>query len=64
MQIKVIINDGIATEVLADGPVEVEIVSIDKDYEDYEELLKYDEELHRDENLKNVDFTVAHFGED
>lgn len=64
MRVKVIINDGIVTEVLADGPVELEVVDIDSDYEDYDKLQEYEEELHKDESLKSVDFTVAHFEED
>lgn len=67
MRIKVIIIDGIATEVLTDGPVDLEVVNIDKDYEDYEDydkLRDYEAELHKDETLKSIDFTVAHFGED
>jgi hypothetical protein len=61
MRVKVIINDGIATEVLSDGSVELEVVDIDSDYEDYDELRAYEKELHKDESLKSVDFTVAHF---
>lgn len=64
MRVKIIINDGIATEVLADGPVELEVVDIDSDYEDYDKLQEYEEELHKDESLKSVDFTVAHFEEE
>lgn len=64
MRVKVIINNGIATEVLADGPVELEVVDIDDDYEDYDKLLEYKKELHKDESLKSVDFTVAHFEEE
>ena len=64
MKVKVIINDGITTEVLADGPVELEVVDIDSDYEDYDKLREYEEELHKDEGLKSVDFTVAHFEEE
>lgn len=64
MRVKVIIIDGIATEVLTDGPVDLEVVNIDKDYEDYDELLDYEAALHKDETLKSIDFTVAHFGEE
>ena len=38
MRIKVIIHDGIVTEVLSDGLAEVEVIDIDKDYEDYDAL--------------------------
>lgn len=64
MRIKVIINDGIVTQVLADGQADVEIVGIDKDYEDYERLREYEQKLHKDGSLKNIDFVVAHFEED
>ena len=61
MRVKVIIRSGIATEVLTDGEVELEVVDIDKDYEDYDKLRAYEEELHKDASLRSVDFTVAHF---
>ncbi len=63
MRVKVIINDGIVTEVLSDGPVEFEVVDIDGDYGDYDKLREYEEKLHKDESLKSVGFTVAHFDE-
>ena len=40
MNIKVIIYDGIVHEVLTTEPAEVEIVNIDRDYEDYEALCR------------------------
>ena len=64
MRVKVIINDGVAVGVLADGDVEVEIIDVDKDYEDREYLEKYEEEVRSDPALKEVEYTVAHFGED
>lgn len=63
VKVKVIIEEGIVTSVLADGSVEVEIVDIDPDYEDYEALKKYEEELHSDPDLKEREYTVAHFEE-
>lgn len=63
-KVKVIIHDGVVMEVLADGPVDVEIVDVDVDYEDYNELSDYEQELYKDKSLKPSDFTVAHFGED
>ena len=59
--IKVIIEEGIAVGVLADGDVEVEIVDIDPDYEDYEALRKYEEEIRGDPALKEREFAVAAF---
>ena len=41
VKVKVIIEEGIAAGVLADGDVEVEIIDIDPDYRDYEALRKY-----------------------
>ena len=63
-RVKVIINDGVVTEVLSDGSVDLEVVDIDTDYEDYNQLRKYEEELRRDESLKSVDFAVANFEEE
>lgn len=62
--VKVIITDGIASGVLANKKVDVEIISIDKDYEDYEALCQYEDSLHDDETLQERVFTVAHFEED
>ena len=64
MRVKVIINDGVTVAVLADGDVEVEIIDDDRDYEDHEYLEKYEAEVRSDPTLKEVDYTVAHFGED
>lgn len=61
IRVKVIINDGIVTGVLADGDAEVEVIDIDKDYEDYEAISKYEEEVRSDPSLKERDYTVAHF---
>lgn len=64
VRVKVIINDGIAVGVLADGDVDVEIVDVDKDYEDYEALKEYEEKLYGDTTLKEREYTVAHFGDE
>lgn len=61
VKVKVIIWEGIVTSVLADGEVDVEIVDIDKDYDDYPDLEKYEEELRSDPDLKEQEYTVAHF---
>lgn len=63
-KVKVVIWEGIVTDVLADGDVDVEIIDVDPDYEDYKELKIYEEEIHSDPTLKKQDFTVAHFGEE
>ena len=54
-------EEGIATGVLADGDVEVEIVDIDPDYEDCEDLRSYKERLRNDPVLREREYTVAHF---
>lgn len=64
IRVKVIINDGVACGVLADGDVDVEIVDVDRDYEDADALEKYEEELRNDPSLKELDYTVAHFNGD
>ena len=61
VKVKVIIGEGIAVGVLADGDVEVEIIDIDPDYRDYEALRKYEEEIRGDPALKEREFTVAAF---
>ena len=47
MRVKVIIHDGIPTDVLTDSaePLEVEILNIDRDYSDYDALEEYEEAL-------------------
>ncbi len=64
MCIKVIINNGVVTEVLSDGQADIEIISIDKDYADYEKLRTYERELHEVNSLKRIDFSVANFEDD
>ena len=61
VKVKIIIEEGIATGVLADGDVEVEVLDIDPDYRDYEALKKYEEEIRGDPAMKEREFTVAHF---
>lgn len=63
-QVKVIIRNGIISDVLADGQVDVEIVDIDSGYEDYHALCKYEDELYSRNDLKPIDFKVAHFNEE
>ena len=57
VKVKVIIEEGIATGVLADGDVEVEIVDIDPDYEDCEALRSYEEGLRNAPALKERKFS-------
>ena len=58
--VKIIIEEGIATGILADGDVEVEIIDIDPDYE---ALRKYEDEIRSDPAMKEREFTVARFEE-
>ena len=61
MKVKIIIKEGIAVGALADGDVEVEIIDIDPDYEDYEALKSYEKEVRSNSSLREREFTVAHF---
>lgn len=61
--VKVIVEDGVPQDVLTDAPASVEIVCIDKDYEDYNQLKSYRDRLHEDKSLKSCDFEVADFKE-
>lgn len=63
IKIKIIIEEGIAAGVLADGDVEVEIIDIDPDYGDYEALRRYEAEIRADPALKEREFTVAAFAD-
>lgn len=68
MDIKVIIRDGIVESVLAkdvsDKQPNIEIVSVDDDYEDYEQLRDYAETLYTDPTYQEYPFTCASFRED
>ena len=64
VKVKIIIEEGITTGVLADGDVEVEIIDIDPDYEDYEALQSYEKKICSAPSLKKREFTVAHFEDD
>lgn len=68
MDIKVIIRDGIVESVLAkdvsDKQPNIEIVSVDKDYEDYEQFRDYAEALYADPTYQEYPFTCASFRED
>lgn len=63
LNIKVIINEGIVEAVLKDqnAPVNVEVVDIDPDYEDFEQLDDYRKQLYADTSFQNCDHTVTHF---
>lgn len=66
-KIKVIIRDGIVESVLgtdAAKSLDVEIVDINKDYEDCEELKDYADELYADPKYREMEFKIARFGDD
>lgn len=63
MKVKVIVHDGVVIGVLSTEEAEVEIVDIDKDYEDYEALKEYEQKLYDDPSLHEQDYTVARFDE-
>lgn len=65
-EIKVIIYDGIIESVLTSSvdPVNIEIVSIDEDYEDYDQLKDYRDKLYSNDAFKYCDYSVSHFDED
>ena len=65
-KIKVIVKDGVVETVLANnGPwVDVEIVDMNKDYEDYDALVAYEKKLYADTSLKEIPFTTASFLEE
>ena len=56
---KVVIEDGIITDVLSDGEAEVEIIDVNVDYEDYDALCKRRQEVLEDDTLHEIDFTVT-----
>ena len=59
MRVKVVIEDGIITDVLSDGEAEVEIIDVNVDYEDYDALCKRRQEVLEDDTLHEIDFTVT-----
>ena len=65
MEIKVMINRGVVEAVLRskDCPadLDVEIVSVDPDYPDYDKLQNYSDELYTDSNFASADYTCARF---
>ena len=63
MRVKVVIEDGIITDVLSDGEAEVEIIDVNVDYEDYDALCKRRQEVLEDDMLHEIDFTVTKFEE-
>lgn len=63
MRVKVVIEEGIITNVLSDGEAEVEIIDVNIDYDDYDALCKRRDEVLEDNTLQEIDFTVTKFEE-
>lgn len=63
MRVKVVIEEGIITNVLSDGEAEVEIIDVNVDYDDYDALCKRRDEVLGDDTLQEIDFTVTKFEE-
>lgn len=65
VNIKVILDSSNGTVILKDGitPVNVEIIHVDKDFQDYEDLKAYASDLQADPEYDSVDFTTADFTE-
>lgn len=65
--IKLIIRDGIVENALAGTdcePIEVEVIDVCKDYDDYEWLNDYADEVCADSRYKKIPYTVAHDSEE
>ena len=63
MKVIVIIESGIVSGVRSDSrePTEVEILDIDKDYEDYERLRDYKDSVYKDESLEDIEYVTVRF---
>lgn len=69
MEIKIILRDNIVESVLGsaftpDEEPEIEIVDINKDYDDYEQLCDYADKLYADPSYAECRYDVARFPED
>lgn len=66
MKIKVIINNGVVETVLKDNdePVDVEIISIDNDYQDRKALEEYRDKIYADPAYKDCDYKTTNFDHD
>ena len=56
MKVVVIIRDGIVSGALTDSneQIDVEVLGIDRDYEDYDSLTEYEDELYKDSRFHPV----------
>ena len=66
MKIKVIIENGVVSNVVknCDDPVEVEIISIDNDNKDRKDLEEYRAKIYADPNYMDCDYVTTNFVHD
>lgn len=65
LDIKIVIDEGVVHAALVNQPlpVNVEIIDVDPDYEDYKALDAYRNQLYQDPSYSDCSFTVARFTE-
>lgn len=60
-RVKVVVNDGLISGILASEPVDVEVVYIDRDYKDYDKLKEREAAFYRDPSLKETNYETIRF---
>ena len=63
-KIKIIVRDGIVESVLSDCilmQTNAEVIDVEKDFEDYNELKRYAEEIYDKPEYKEIPVTYANF---
>lgn len=60
-RIKVVVNDGLISSILTSEPVDVEVVYIDRDYEDYGKLKEREAAFYKDPSLKEASYETIRF---
>lgn len=66
VQVKVILRDNCIEDVRKAanaGPIDVEVIHVNRDYPDYHELDDYADEIYSNEGFVDCDFTCTHFDE-
>ena len=64
IKIKVLVGGGLVQSVLVNGDsslIDLEVVDVDSDYEDYEELTNYRDSLLDDPSYESLSFDAADF---
>lgn len=67
VKIKVLVEGGLVQTVLVNGNsplIDLEVVDVDSDYEDYDELIKYRDGLLDNPAYESLNFDVANFEPD